>query len=63
MQLLQGVINEPSHCYVPKQINFPLGAARNLSLNAVMSPRLQISRFSVGGVTPGYIFAKIGRIK
>ena len=58
-----GVINEPSHCYVQKQINFLLGAARNSSLNAVMSPRSQILRFSVGGVTPGSIFAKISRIK
>ena len=33
-----GVINEPSHCYVQKQINFRIAAARNSSLNAVMSP-------------------------
>ena len=58
-----GVINEPSHCYVQKQINFLFAAARNSSLNAVMSPRLQILRFFVGGVTPGSNFAKISRIK
>ena len=57
------VINEPSHCYVQKQINFQFAAARNSSLNAVMSPRLQILRFPVGGVTPGSNFAKISRIK
>ena len=58
-----GVINEPSQCYVQKQINFLFAAARNSTLNAVMSPRLQILRFSVGGVTPGSNFAKLSRVK
>ena len=31
-----GVINEPSHCHVQKQINFLFAAVRNSSLNAAV---------------------------
>ena len=62
-----GVINEPSHCYVQRQLNFLFAVPRNSSLNAFMSPRLQILWFTnsvaIGSQTPGSNFAKISRIK